>query len=329
MTWSRLLNLLVGSAALFSALAFLGAVYQAVADRLAGARYPPPGRLFDVGGYRLHVQCSGPEGAGVGPAVVLDAGIGECSLSWSPVQAEIAKFARVCSYDRAGLGWSDSAPTPRTSRQIVEDLHALLKRAGIEPPYVMVGHSFGGLNVRLYAAQYPEEVAGLVMVDACHEDYPLGRFCPPHFRLGMLAAPLGVPRLFAGLFASGNPIFAADSKYPPAYRAVVTSTKYMDAARREWSAVDESWTQARGARQSLGDRPLVVLLANSDEEAFPRIKELETELANRSTEGRLVMVENSGHHIQYDRPDTVVNAVREVLEAVRHKTNGVPKVNPA
>ncbi len=260
MTGSRLLDFLVASAALISSLAFLGAVYQFIADRLAEKKYPPPGRLVDVGGYRLHVQCSGLEGAGGGPTVVMDAGIGECSLSWSPVQTEIARFARVCTYDRAGLGWSDPAPNARTSREIVNELHALLTRAGIKPPYVLVGHSFGGLNVRLYATQFPEEVAGLVLVDACHEEYPIRDFRPPFIRLGALTAPFGIPRLFAGAVFSGNPIFAGDSKYPPAYKAVVTSTRHLNAVRREWSAVDESWDYARGAKKSLGDRPLVVLL---------------------------------------------------------------------
>jgi pimeloyl-ACP methyl ester carboxylesterase len=238
-------------------------------------------------------------------------------------QDAIAPFARVCTYDRAGLEWSDPAPTARTSQQIVNELHALLANAGIEPPYVMVGHSFGGLNVRLYASQFPEEVAGLVLVDACHEDYPIRDFCPLYIRLGLLTAPFGIPRLFAGAVVSQNPIFAGDSKYPSAYKAVATSTKYLNAVRREWSAVDESWNQARSSKKSLGDRPLVVLLATSDYELFPFITKLETELAHRSTEGKLVMVERSGHHIQHDRPETVIDAVREVVEAVRRKTSGV------
>lgn len=171
MTENRLLDLLIGLAALVSVLAFVGAIYQVIATRLNEKKYPPPGRLVDVGGYRLHIHCLGREGVNDSPTVVMDAGIGECSLGWSLVQPEIAKFAHVCTYDRAGLGWSDSAPTARTSQQIVSDLHALLGNAGIEPPYVMVGHSFGGLNLRLYASRFPEEVAGMVLVDSAHEDY--------------------------------------------------------------------------------------------------------------------------------------------------------------
>ena len=321
MTWNRLLDLLIGLAALISALAFVGAIYQVIATRLSERKYPPPGRLVDVGGYRLHIHCSGPEDAPGGPTVVMDAGIGECSLGWSLVQPEVAQFARVCTYDRAGLGWSDSAPTARTSQQIVDELHALLAHAGIESPYVMVGHSFGGVNVRLYASRFPEEVAGLVLVDSAHEDHPIR--LPLYIRLGLLTARLGIPRLFARFVAYENPIFAVDSKYPPAYKAVATSTKYLKTVRREWSEVEESWSQARRSMKSLGDRPLVVLLATFDDELFPVIRKLETELANRSTEGQLIMVEQSGHHIQHDRPDTVIDAVREVVEAVRHKTVGV------
>ena len=323
MTGNRLLDLLIGLAGLIPALAFIGAVYQFIADKVSEKKYPPPGRLVDVGGYRLHIHCLGTEGAKAGPVVVMDAGIGECSLGWSLVQPQIARFARVCSYDRAGLGWSDAAPTARTSQQIVNDLHALLERAGIAPPYVLVGHSFGGLNVRLYASQFPEEVVGLVLVDAANENYSISHLNPLYIRLGLLTAFLGIPRLFAGLVLSANPIFAVDSRYPSAYRAIATSTKYLNTVRREWSAVDESWRQARNSKKSLGDRPLVALLPTSEHELFPVAKQLQMDLASRSTAGRLIMVEQSSHHIQHDRPETVIDAVREVVEAVRHRTNDI------
>lgn len=320
MTGNRLLDLLIGLAVLISTLAFAGAIYQVIATRLSERKYPPPGRLVNVGGHRLHIHCSGPEDARGGPTVVMDAGIGECSLGWSLVQPEIAKFARVCVYDRAGLGWSEPASTARTSQQIVDELHALLINAGIEPPYVMVGHSFGGLNLRLYASQFPEEVVGMVLVDSAHEDYSIRHILPTYIRLGLLTAPFGIPRLFASVVVSENPIFAEDSKYPPAYQAIATSTKYLSTVRREWSVVDESWSQARSSKKSLGDRPLLVLLPTSEHELFPVAKKLQTDLASRSTEGKLILVENSSHHIQHDRPETVIDAVREVVQAVRHKT---------
>ncbi|HEV2864047.1 MAG TPA: alpha/beta hydrolase [Pyrinomonadaceae bacterium] len=314
----RFLYLGLGSVvALVSALALAGAIYQAAASRLDRERYPPPGRLVAAGGYRLHVLCSGPEGGG-GPTVVMDAGIGECSLGWGLVQPEVAGFARACAYDRAGLGWSDVAPTPRTSGQMVADLHALLVNSGVRPPYVLVGHSFGGLNVRLYAARFPEEVAGMVLVDSAHEEREPR--LPLYMRLGLLTAPLGIPRVFAQDVVTENPIFDRRSKYHPAYRAVAVGTAYLETARREWAAVDESWAQARGSEKSLGDMPLVVLFAKFDDEVFPRLLKLQTELAGRSTAGRLVVVEGSGHHIQHDRPEVVIDAVREVVEAVRRKS---------
>ena len=315
----RLLYLLPGLVAVISTLALAGMIYQVIATRLDQKKYPPPGRLVDVGGYRLHIHCSGPDGAN-GPTVVMDAGIGECSLGWGLVQPEIAKFARVCTYDRAGLGWSDPAPTPRTSRQIVSDLHALLTNAEIKPPYVMVGHSFGGLNARLYTSQFPEEVVGMVLVDSAHEDNP---FRPPlPTRAGLLTAPLGIPRLFGQFVVSENPIFSRHSKYPSAHRAIATSTKYLNTVRREWSAADESWSQAGSSNKSLGDRPLVVLFARFNHPMFSVFAKRQVELAQRSTTGKLIFVENSGHHIQHDQPEVVVDAIREVVEALRRKTIG-------
>ena len=313
----RFLYLGVWVAALVSALAVAGAIYQAAVSKRYRERYPPPGRLVDVGGHRLHVLCSGPEGAG-GPTVVMEAGMGECSLGWRLVQPEVAGFARVCAYDRAGLGWSDAALTPRTSRQMVAELHALLAGAGVGPPYVLVGHSSAGLNVRLYAAQFPEEVAGMVLVDSAHEER--APRLPLYMRLGLLTAPLGIPRLFAQHVVSENPIFDRRSKYPASYRAVAAGTGYLETVRREWAGVDESWAQARASEKSLGDMPLVVLFAKFDDEVFPSLLRLQAELAGRSTAGRLVVVEGSGHHIQHDRPGVVIDAVREVVEAVRRMT---------
>jgi pimeloyl-ACP methyl ester carboxylesterase len=120
--------------------------------------------MVDVGGRRLHINCTGKGD----PVVVMDAGRGNSSATWNLVQPEVAKFARVCVYDRAGLGSSEPAVQLRTSQQMVRDLHALLTNARIRPPYIMVGHSLGGMNVRLYASQYPKDVIGMVLVDSAH-----------------------------------------------------------------------------------------------------------------------------------------------------------------
>jgi pimeloyl-ACP methyl ester carboxylesterase len=136
---------------------------------------PPPGTMVDVGGFRMHLVCEG-EG---GPAVIFDSGHADVWLTWFKVQPGLAKVTRVCTYDRAGIGYSDPGPRPRSRRRMVEELRTLLARASIAPPYVLVGHSFGGLNVRLYAALHPREVAGLVLVDSAHEDH--WRYAPREF----------------------------------------------------------------------------------------------------------------------------------------------------
>ncbi|MGF1478477.1 MAG: alpha/beta fold hydrolase [Cyanophyceae cyanobacterium] len=144
-----------------------GIFYQAVSEALNRRRHPPPGELVDIGGFLLHLNCIG-QGT---PKVVMDAGGAAPSITWGLVPSEIAKFTRVCTYDRAGLGWSDpNLRSPRTSQQSVDELHLLLTKAGINPPYILVGHSLGGVNMRLYASQYPEDVVGLVLVDSSHEN---------------------------------------------------------------------------------------------------------------------------------------------------------------
>src|SRR5262245_65150762 len=149
-------------------LTLLAGTASAQSDSLP-APFPPPGQLVDVGGWHLHINCSG-RIRPMQPTVVLEAGAGDFSVEWSLVQPDVAKFARVCSYDRAGDGWSDLGPHPRTLRQIVYELHTLLDKGGVKPPFVLVGHSYGGWLVRLYASTYPAEVAGMVLVEAGADD---------------------------------------------------------------------------------------------------------------------------------------------------------------
>src|SRR6185312_16373565 len=132
-------------------LPLLGLLYQNITNMLEARRYPPPGELIDVGGHRLHIYSVGQQGQG--PTVVLEAGLSCSHLDWCKVQPEVAKFARVCSYDRTGLGWSETGPSTRSSSQMVTELHQLLTNANIPGPYILVAHSFGGFIVRLYADQ--------------------------------------------------------------------------------------------------------------------------------------------------------------------------------
>jgi pimeloyl-ACP methyl ester carboxylesterase len=167
--WSRRVLLGLAGSVVFVLLA--GVIYQFVATKIDAYRwYPLPGEMVDVGGSSMHLHCTGEEGRA--PTVVMDIGAGGNLLDWAPVQPGVAKFARVCSYDRAGAGWSDPGTQPRTSQRFVGELHALLNDAGIQDPYVLVGHSLGGNNVQIYASRYPDEVAGMVLVDPQFYNYP-------------------------------------------------------------------------------------------------------------------------------------------------------------
>src|SRR5688500_9896367 len=168
--WRWTTRVLVGLCSLIVVTAVTGAAYQWLATRRDLAKTPPPGQLVDIGGYRLHLWCTG-KGS---PAVVLASGAGAFSVDWGLVQPEVARFARVCSYDRAGSAWSDPGPIPRTMKQEVYELRALLRKARVKAPYVLVGHSYGGLLARLYARQYRREVVGLVLVDSTDSDTTLG-----------------------------------------------------------------------------------------------------------------------------------------------------------
>ena len=148
--------------ALLVALATIGVIYE-YRNRVRDRRdFPPPGKLVDLGGYNLHIQCAGLESAQT-PTVVLDSGLVGSVLDWRHVLSEVGRFARVCAYDRGGYGWSEPSPRTRTPDGITADLHALLEKSGERPPYVLVGHSLGGLNMWAYANRYPNEVAGLGM----------------------------------------------------------------------------------------------------------------------------------------------------------------------
>jgi alpha-beta hydrolase superfamily lysophospholipase len=148
-----------GVVALAVGLILTGTIYESVAEAADIKAYPPPGQMVDVGGYRLHINCTGTGS----PTVVLDAGLGDWSLGWSAVQGEVAKTTHVCTYDRAGVGYSEAGPLPRNAEQFATELHTLLKQANIPGPYVMVGHSLGGLPVRVFVHDYPTEVAGVVL----------------------------------------------------------------------------------------------------------------------------------------------------------------------
>ena len=160
-SWRRTIQ---GIGTLFLTTIAIGGLYQTVCLFRERSAFPMPGRLVDVGGYKMHIYCTG-QGS---PAVILDSGLGDSFISWQSVQPQISSFVRVCSYDRAGMGYSEASPRPRTSYVLAEELHQLLHNAGIAPPYILAGHSMAAYNIRLYASLFKSDVAGIVLVDGCH-----------------------------------------------------------------------------------------------------------------------------------------------------------------
>jgi pimeloyl-ACP methyl ester carboxylesterase len=311
-------------AALFGLLVVLGLVgasYEAIAASGDARRYPAPGQLIDVGGYRLHIQCVG---AG-SPTVVLDAGLSGSSLDWSLVQPELGRTTRVCAYDRAGMGWSDPGPQPRTPRQIADELHTLLTNAGIAGPYVLVGHSLAGKNVRLFALSHPDQVAGMVLVDA-RSEYVDANTSPAEVQafqrasatqalLYRVARSLGLVRLVGASFWGGP---AMPHEMRTEGMLLQTSQRGVDAQTAEGleRAADDAELQAA---PSLADRPLIVLAAGQKVAHDPIWLEAQHRQAALSSDSRLIIAEGSGHAIHWEQPTLVVDAVRQVIEDVRSR----------
>lgn len=305
-------------------LAAAGAAYQQIGSRMDARRSPEPGRLVDLGGYRLKINCTG-SGS---PVVVLESGLGDVLPEWERVQAGISSFSRVCSYDRGGYGESDAGPMPRTSLEIAHELHALLQSAGERPPYILVGHSFGGYNARVFSGQYPNEVAGMVLADTPQEDqYDLLPVAWKQFSADLLRrwqnqATWLPPQIFLGI---------ARLRYrkqlgPDGY--LILQSKYLKARASELEKMRTSSEQAR-ASGTLGDKPLLVLTAVQQDESLraaltPRdfdrfqelwVKTIQTRLVALSTRGKQVILSDVGHDIPSQRPEAIVNAVRDVRSA--------------
>ena len=294
-----------------------GATYQFVEAKEDLAKNPAPGRLVDIGGYRLHLNCLG---AG-SPTVLLESGIADDSLTWAGVQPAIAKATRVCSYDRAGYGWSDPSPRPRDANTIALELHTLLVNAGVSGPFVLVGHSLGGMIVREYAGLYRSDVVGMVLVDSTSPnqykrmDASISRGNEKFLRkLGYLedTMPFGWLRLSGWC-----------DRWPAAERDVRRTTECRMQPWRthmaEWRAFDEDSAEVLAAGP-VGDIPLTVVTegtptTNDLPNSFGAIQK---ELIQLSPEGRQIFVAG-GHMVQVDHPQAVVDAILGVLADTRRQ----------
>jgi len=324
-------------AGLFGFALLAGLLYQSVGSRRGATRHPRPGELIDADGQRLHVWCTG-EGT---PVVLFEAGIAASSLSWTHVQPEVARFTRACAYDRAGLGWSDPAVSPRTVERMIVELRAVAAHAAPSQPVVLVGHSFGVFLALVYATRYPTDVSALVLLDPPTEwqqltgtrarflwgGIQLSRVGEWLARLGLVRASLalltggapGAARTFLRLFGPAaartvEHLVGEVRKLPPEVHPVVqalwSDPKCFRGMAQHLAALGEAGAAAAGVSR-LPDLPLVVL---SGRDQPPHILAAHGALARLSGRGRHVIATGSGHWMHLDEPQLVVESVREVVE---------------
>jgi len=310
-----------------------GIVYEQIGRRRDRARFPQIGRSVDIGGRILNIFCSG---AGAPPVIFESGGPGP-GLEWEAFQPEAAKFTQACWYDRAGEGWSDPGPFPRTSNAIAKDLHELLKRAGVPAPYVFAGASFGGLNSRVYGGLYPNEVAGMILIDSAHED-ELRR--APRIFLGRRAPRLlwhPLQMAFEAAAFVGLLRLTQRSPTPGKDPSQMTREEMIEALRqRPKSFVEnisagivlpESFAEGSSVTR-IGDFPLIVLTAgqsfdfgnpelNREAAAYQQvwIHEIQPKLVGLSTNGRQIIVPNANHGSIPRK--VIISAIREVVTEVR------------
>jgi pimeloyl-ACP methyl ester carboxylesterase len=309
---------LLAEISLVLVLAISGLVYERASQARDLRFYPPCGRLIDIGGYRLHLYCTG---AG-SPTVILEHGLDGSYLDWRLVQPEIARFARVCSYDRAGYGWSEPSRKPRFPSVMVEELHSLLNQAGEKPPFILVAHSMGAFNAQMYAHRYPSEVAAIVLVDGSNADELMPFPWKEKLALRGLefTAPFGLPRWRK--WCAGSNEALQGLKAAVDCKAKVFRTHY-----QQWQAFPEAAAEIRALGKSLSV-PITVISRDPNQAGdSPREQhwmELQKKLLQLSPHSRQVMAEGSGHGIPGQRPDVIVDVVRDLIE---HRSPAHP--NPA
>jgi pimeloyl-ACP methyl ester carboxylesterase len=301
-----------GILAVLLILLLAGAIYEPLAESADAKAYPPPGKMVDVGGYRLHLNCTG-SGS---PTVVIESGWGDSSAGWGWVQPEVAKTTRVCSYDRAGMGWSEASPQPRTAREFAIELHTLLAKANEPGPYVLVGHSMGGYTLRVYAHDYPEEVAGVVFVDpqnlsAAQVAAPPPAPKPGKNTLPSLLARVGVMRVLAGPLGSIQDLPEGDKQ---AYTASSVAPRSVQTMLDEARGMSEGGAQAR-AVTTLGDLPLIVLSRGKDMDADSAASQ--ARYLQLSTNSQHLIAEESGHRIMIEQSEAAIAAILKMVEQVR------------
>jgi pimeloyl-ACP methyl ester carboxylesterase len=294
---------------------------------------PPPGRLIDIGGRKLHFKCTG-SGS---PTVILEAGASAFALDWSLVQPEIARTNRVCSYDRAGSGWSDPLGEVDTPARVVLDLHSALAAAGEKPPFVMVGASFGAISVRIYQLDYPDDVVGFVLVDPATEDRLFTMFQQKVVTVGSLTteqlrstlpstasvpAPSRLPQTGAPFDRLSTELYQLriklDQHLIASFPSSISSNVVRESSEGRRAAFARLLESRKKQEFPLGDRPLVVLTRGQD--MTPRIAESHAGLARLSTNSRHTVVPDAGHEIHLFVPSAVIQAIQDVSTASQQRS---------
>lgn len=300
----------------------------ALAGSVLEKRYPPPGPMISVGNHKLLLYCMG-EGS---PTVVIEPGMGVDWVTWWRVIRKVTESTEVCVYDRAGYGWSEPGPMPRTAGRIADELHRLLANARVRGPYILAGFSFGGYIARIYASRFPESLSGVVLVDPSHEDEEGNEagssraWSPGRLRMHdifALVPPLGTARL-ERLYQGEKDLPAEVKDLPPAFRdryLIASSLVQLKTERNEFDSVQQSAAQARAAGfpQRLPLTVITAMLPGPDERpgALVRRRELQGRLARASIYGRQILAENSGHEISLSQPDLIADAILELTRRPR------------
>lgn len=315
-------------------LILLAAICNSFLTYFENRKYKPPGQIIDIGGYKLHLYSLGKGTI----TVVIDHSLG--GIDGYFLVEEIAKITRVCIYDRAGYGWSEQSPKPRCSGQIVKELDTLLKLGGIEPPYILVGDSFGSYNVRLYAKQFPEKVVGIVLTDGLHEAamlkmsptlWALRIFFMSGFAMSTLGAVLGIIRLL-GILRVFELLKKELRNFPDKTLRIVKRSFYH---HQHWITMwREMWNLDVSARQvrqadNFGALPIISIKAHTffhrsllnfymPTKAADHLRDkMHNELLKLSTDCTQMLAKKSGHFVWVDEPEVIVKAIEEILHKLK------------
>lgn len=319
------------SIAVIGLCALSGATYQHFAKMSDLKRFPPPGRLIDIGGRRLHLLCAGKISD---HTVVIEAGSGNDVTLWQGILGRVSRFTHVCAYDRAGLGWSDPVSGPRSFDDRARDLHSLLQHAGIAGPYILVGHSYGGYVVRRFAAAWPQSVSGIILIDSPDEVWSFvaeglldaRTIGAREWRRG-LAARFGLLRLAIRLFPDHfDPLKGVPDEARAEQMALYLRASRHFAIADEMAAYDAVPPEQRSPDGfgRLGDTPLLVVSRGwndpaTGDQVYPEWEEAQKRLASLSTNSARIVAARSGHMIQFTEPGVIVDAIQRLLEVRAHK----------